>query len=130
MLTPPTPPTSSTVNSGSSTDSDEVYHRYLQALNQSVSAWIKQHVDINPLIDLTPIFDDYRKHMNDIDAKYQRNPVQLPMEVSTPQISTVTVSPMQLVAPTLTIATNPLASVAVAQRPPEKTVEGKCVPYM
>ena len=44
----------------------------VKALNISVSSWIKQHVDSNPYVDLTPIFHDYEKHMKDIDNKFLR----------------------------------------------------------
>lgn len=46
------------------------YNRHLSALNKSVSEWIKNHVEKNPLCDLTPIFLDYKKYLADIDEKY------------------------------------------------------------
>ncbi|XP_005108334.1 nuclear pore complex protein Nup50 [Aplysia californica] len=41
----------------------------LKSLNESVLAWIKQHVEDNPYIILTPIFKDYEKHLGTIEAK-------------------------------------------------------------
>lgn len=49
--------------------SDKEYHQNLRALNQKVSDWIKQHVDKNPLIILTPIFEDYAKYLREIESK-------------------------------------------------------------
>lgn len=46
------------------------YNTHLSALNRSVSNWIKSHVEKNPLCDLTPIFNDYKKYLADIDEKY------------------------------------------------------------
>lgn len=43
------------------------YYAQLKGLNQSVSAWITKHVDSNPLCILTPIFDEYKKFLNEID---------------------------------------------------------------
>lgn len=42
----------------------------VKALNVSVCSWIKKHVDVNPYVDLTPIFRDYDKHMQGIDEKF------------------------------------------------------------
>lgn len=41
----------------------------LKALNESVSKWIKEHVNRNPYVDLTPIFADYKSHLSDIESK-------------------------------------------------------------
>ncbi|XP_071487574.1 nuclear pore complex protein Nup50-like [Diadema antillarum] len=56
----------STVNGSKGMDR---YTSELTALNKSVSAWIQKHVDSNPLCDLSPIFDDYKKHLSDIEKK-------------------------------------------------------------
>ncbi|XP_033107039.1 nuclear pore complex protein Nup50-like [Anneissia japonica] len=50
-------------NGNNSTD----YTTQLQSLNTSVLAWIKKHVDENPVCDLSPIFKDYKKHLADIE---------------------------------------------------------------
>ncbi|XP_072033951.1 nuclear pore complex protein Nup50-like [Amphiura filiformis] len=65
-------------NGPSSTSSSSVfqanmnpeYSSQLRSLNQSVSAWIQQHVNANPLCDLTPVFEDYKKHLQEIETKY------------------------------------------------------------
>ncbi|XP_041365239.1 nuclear pore complex protein Nup50-like isoform X2 [Gigantopelta aegis] len=43
------------------------YFQDLRNLNESVVAWIKQHVEKNPLCILTPVFKDYEKHLADIE---------------------------------------------------------------
>jgi len=42
----------------------------LKALNIQVTNWIKSHVDGNPLVDLTPVFKDYEKHINEMRKKF------------------------------------------------------------
>ena len=46
------------------------YLSNLKALNNQVTTWIKSHVDTNPLIDLTPVFKDYEKHIGDLKTKF------------------------------------------------------------
>ena len=38
---------------------------YLPGQNQ-VTNWIKSHVDENPLVDLSPVFKDYGKHLQQL----------------------------------------------------------------
>jgi hypothetical protein len=45
------------------------YYSELTGLNQSVSRWIKSHVDSNPLCILTPIFRDYERHLDKINEQ-------------------------------------------------------------
>ncbi|RUS76591.1 hypothetical protein EGW08_015633, partial [Elysia chlorotica] len=45
-------------------DSPE-YFKFLKDLNLSVLAWIKQHVEENPYIILTPIFKDYEHYLQE-----------------------------------------------------------------
>jgi nuclear pore complex protein Nup50 len=45
------------------------YYSELTGLNQSVSRWIKSHVDSNPLCILTPIFRDYELHLDEINKQ-------------------------------------------------------------
>ncbi|XP_065070715.1 nuclear pore complex protein Nup50-like [Rhopilema esculentum] len=56
-----------------SSESGQMYAEQITALNVSVLSWIKKHIDENPLIDLTPVFADYTKHMNDIEKKYGKS---------------------------------------------------------
>ena len=52
----------------SSSDEDDYLHQ-LECLNTSVAEWISQHVQRNPLVDLTPIFHDYEAYLNTLDQK-------------------------------------------------------------
>lgn len=49
-------------------DTRSKYIKKLCALNESVSQWISDHVKKNPCIDLTPIFEDYKKYLKELDA--------------------------------------------------------------
>ncbi|EDO34132.1 predicted protein [Nematostella vectensis] len=50
----------------------DAYLESIKALNQGVSDWVQKHVTSNPYIDLTPVFDDYRKHMKEIERNEPR----------------------------------------------------------
>lgn len=52
-------------------DKKLIYYNKLKGLNESVSAWIKKHVEETPLCILTPIFRDYEKHLNEIQSEYE-----------------------------------------------------------
>lgn len=45
----------------------EDYYSKLKGLNESVSKWIKQHVDANPFISLQPIFRDYERYLKELE---------------------------------------------------------------
>lgn len=45
------------------------YYSELTGLNQSVSRWIKSHVDSNPLCILTPIFRDYERYLDKMNEQ-------------------------------------------------------------
>lgn len=47
------------------------YYTKLKGLNESVSDWIKKHVEETPLCILTPIFKDYEKYLKEIQEEYQ-----------------------------------------------------------
>lgn len=63
---------STALNGGasSSSTSNSEYCSKLRALNVAVSAWIQQHVAKTPVCDLTPVFNDYRNHLQEIERKY------------------------------------------------------------
>jgi len=46
------------------------YLGHLKALNLQVLSWLKQHIDSNPFIILSPVFKDYDEHLDDITSKY------------------------------------------------------------
>lgn len=47
------------------------YYTKLRGLNESVSDWIKKHVDETPLCILTPIFKDYQKYLREIQEEFR-----------------------------------------------------------
>lgn len=49
---------------------DVEYYRLLKGLNESLAQWIQQHVAKNALCDFTPVFRDYEKHLQDLEAKF------------------------------------------------------------
>jgi len=54
----------------SSTDAQETkYFQSLKSLNESVLAWVKQHVEANPYIVLTPVFKDYEDYIKTLETK-------------------------------------------------------------
>lgn len=54
-------------------DKKLVYYNKLKGLNESVSAWIKKHVEETPLCILTPIFRDYEKYLKEIQDEYEKS---------------------------------------------------------
>lgn len=56
------------------------YFAKLKGLNESVTQWIKTHVDENPFCILTPIFRDYEKYLKDIQAKHGNETDNAPPE--------------------------------------------------
>ncbi|KAI4462531.1 ran binding protein [Holotrichia oblita] len=46
---------------------DDEYYAKLKGLNESVSNWIKKHVDTNPFINLRPVFKDYEKYFDELE---------------------------------------------------------------
>uniref|UniRef100_A0A2C9JRM7 RanBD1 domain-containing protein n=1 Tax=Biomphalaria glabrata TaxID=6526 RepID=A0A2C9JRM7_BIOGL len=50
-------------------DSKDSYLNFLKSLNESVLSWIKQHVEDNPYIILTPIFKDYETYLKNAQSE-------------------------------------------------------------
>lgn len=50
------------------------YLSSLKSLNESVLAWVKQHVERNPYIILTPVFRDYEKHLESVQMEKFSSP--------------------------------------------------------
>ncbi|XP_047989405.1 nuclear pore complex protein Nup50 [Leguminivora glycinivorella] len=61
----------STEDKSEESDKKMRYYTKLKGLNESVSDWIKQHVEKTPLCILSPIFKDYEKHLKEIQEEYQ-----------------------------------------------------------
>lgn len=49
---------------------NKVFLGHLKALNEGVVKWVKQHLDANPHVNLSPVFDDYKKHFEELTRKY------------------------------------------------------------
>lgn len=58
--------TASSSTTAANAPKDANYYAKLKGLNQSVSAWIAKHIADNPVCVLTPIFDDYARHLKEI----------------------------------------------------------------
>ncbi|XP_065214776.1 nuclear pore complex protein Nup50 [Planococcus citri] len=56
--------TSSTGSSDNSTE--DLFLRKLKSLNLLCAEWILEHLNENPHCILTPVFDDYKKHLNQL----------------------------------------------------------------
>ncbi|KAI5634349.1 NUP50 (Nucleoporin 50 kDa) domain-containing protein [Phthorimaea operculella] len=71
-------------NDAKSEDKKMVYYTKLKGLNESVSDWIKKHVEETPLCILSPIFKDYEKHLKEIQEEYEgkQEETKKPSEVS------------------------------------------------
>lgn len=51
----------------SNNEKDDEYYAKLKGLNESVSNWIKKHVDTNPFINLRPVFRDYERYFDELE---------------------------------------------------------------
>ncbi|GFT07204.1 nuclear pore complex protein Nup50 [Nephila pilipes] len=46
------------------------YYRQLQSLNESVLKWMQMHLSKNSCCDFTPVFNDYKKHLDTLNVTY------------------------------------------------------------
>lgn len=46
------------------------YYRQLQSLNESVMKWMQLHLSRNACCDFTPVFNDYKKHLDTLNVTY------------------------------------------------------------
>ncbi|KFM70641.1 Nuclear pore complex protein Nup50, partial [Stegodyphus mimosarum] len=46
------------------------YYRQLQSLNESVLKWMQLHLAKNSCCDFTPVFNDYKKHLETLNLTY------------------------------------------------------------
>jgi len=68
------------------------YLSHLKALNNQVLAWLKMHIDSNPLVILSPVFKDYETHLEEISTKYGASPSSEEASDPAPQEKTIVVS--------------------------------------
>jgi len=67
------PAFSSSVNKDdSSSGISSEYLSHLKALNIQVLSWLKQHIESNPLVILSPVFKDYDKHLVEITEQFDQ----------------------------------------------------------
>ncbi|GBM37159.1 Nuclear pore complex protein Nup50 [Araneus ventricosus] len=46
------------------------YYRQSRSINESVLKWMQLHLAKNPCCDFTPVFNDYKKHMDTLNVTY------------------------------------------------------------
>lgn len=63
----PLPVSTCNDNHNNDEDKSKSYYAKLKGLNESVTDWIKKHVDENPFISLIPVFKDYEKYLKEIE---------------------------------------------------------------
>jgi nuclear pore complex protein Nup50 len=85
-----TPANSSSKGGGDSKEYNEDYLAHLKALNLQVTEWIKRHIEENPLVLLSPVFQDYEKHLKEISEKY---PPKTPSKPKTAGTTSFQISP-------------------------------------
>lgn len=54
-------------------NSEDIFLRKLKSLNLLCAEWILEHLNENPHCILTPVFDDYKKHLNQLQEERQAN---------------------------------------------------------
>ena len=68
------------------------YLSHLKALNKQVLAWLKMHIESNPLVILSPVFKDYETHLEEINTKYGAGSSSVEALDPAPQEKTIAVS--------------------------------------
>ncbi|XP_042219091.1 nuclear pore complex protein Nup50-like isoform X2 [Homarus americanus] len=59
-----------TIADSSGKGGSKIFLAHLKALNEGVLLWVKQHLDKNSHVNLSPVFDDYKKHFEELSRKY------------------------------------------------------------
>lgn len=90
-----------------------LYYGNLKGLNQSVAAWIQKKVEENPFCILTPVFDDYAKHLKTIQDTYKTSTTADPVTVAA---STNTKPTITEPAKTFTFASLASTSTTIASK--------------
>lgn len=108
----------STENSQAAKECSSSYNDNIKALNESVSSWIQKHIKLNPYVDLTPIFNDYKEHMKNIDQKFSGNGKQTDTLAAKESVVTMSnPSPAVISSSTQPVTTTPLLFTAPSQPP-------------
>lgn len=58
------------------------YYRQLQSLNESVMEWMSKHLSKNSCCDFTPVFNDYKKHLDTLNLTYPIKSKEISQEES------------------------------------------------
>ena len=66
---------------------DENFQKELCQLNMSVLRFIQKNIDENPVIDLQPVFNDYKKHIENLNTKYNQGATSTELNTSTKEES-------------------------------------------
>lgn len=74
-------------NANKTTGNNSDYYSKLKGLNESVSLWIKKHVDLNPLINLQPVFKDYEKYFKELEKEKGDIPEPKPVDATSTDTS-------------------------------------------
>eukprot|EP00090_Calanus_glacialis_P025265 TRINITY_DN3941_c0_g1_i1.p1 TRINITY_DN3941_c0_g1~~TRINITY_DN3941_c0_g1_i1.p1 ORF type:complete len:750 (-),score=306.61 TRINITY_DN3941_c0_g1_i1:63-2312(-) len=86
----PSPSSSANIKDNTSGISTE-YLSHLKALNIQVLAWLKQHIETNPLVILSPVFKDYDKHLAEITEQFDQKDASPAPEGSSSSATPVTI---------------------------------------
>lgn len=113
----------STENSQAAKEFSSSYNDNIKALNESVSSWIQKHIKLNPYVDLTPIFNDYKEHMKNIDQKFSGTGKQTDTPAAKEIVTMSNPSPVETSSSTQ-LVTTPSLFTAPSQ-PPHTSEENK-----
>lgn len=114
----------STENSQAAKECSSSYNDNIKALNESVSSWIQKHIKLNPYVDLTPIFNDYKEHMKNIDQKFSATGKQTDTLAAKEIVTMSNPSPAVTSSSTQPVTTTPSFFTAPSQ-PPHSSEENK-----
>ncbi|KAA3670350.1 nuclear pore complex protein Nup50 [Paragonimus westermani] len=64
-------------------DLEANYLKHLQTLNQNLLEWIEKHIKTDPLCILSPIFQDYEKHLKLLQEKYAQDGLPSTVAINT-----------------------------------------------
>ncbi|KAF8570719.1 hypothetical protein P879_02165 [Paragonimus westermani] len=100
-------------------DLEANYLKQLQTLNQNLLEWIEKHIKTDPLCILSPIFQDYEKHLKLLHEKYAQHGLPSTIAVNTAATTKIDKLPTDLPinsAPTSVSAQTNCIPVAAASQ--------------
>lgn len=97
------------------------YFAKLKGLNESVSQWIKSHVDSNPFCILTPIFRDYERYLKEIEAQHGDESSKTTEQVAKNTLNSITSD--KIIQPTVEIESKePKKSIFANKTPAAQSI--------